>query len=236
MRRVQNSEMLSHLRLVVLALACAAAQAASPADAVLARMDRGAAQFHGMTAQVQHISFTAVISDSSTESGSVKWRKLGANQIQALLDYTTPNHKLFLFKDHRLQIYTPSSNTVQVYDLSQHSGQIEQFLMIGFGTPRSEMERAYKITVRDHPVIKGRPATLMEMVPRSPEALKLIARLDLWIPDDSDYPVQEKAFEPSGDTETWIYTNIKINPTPPLTDSDLKLDLPKNVQTIYPQK
>lgn len=220
---------------LLLLVSPAFSQPVSP-EAVLARMDKAAARFQGMSAQVEHVTHTAVINDDSKESGSVKWRKVGTSQIQGLLDFTAPDHKIFLFKDRKLQIYTPSSNTVQVLDLSQYKGEIEQFLMTGFGTPRSEMERAYQITVKDRPVVNGRPTTRLELTPRSPEALKRLTRMELWIPDDADYPIQEKLYQPSGDSNTWIYTDVRINPAPPLKDSDLKLNLPKSVQYVYPQK
>lgn len=227
--------MLFNLSMCALVLAAAgSAQTGAPPDSVLARMDRAAASFRGMSAEVTQVTYTAVIDDSSSESGSVKWRKVGPNQIQGLLNFAAPDHKDFLFRDRKLQIYTPSSNTVQVLDLSHYGGQVEQFLMIGFGTPRSELEGAYKITVKDNPVLKGRATTRLELIPNSPEALKRITRLELWIPDDAGYPAQEKVYERSGDTITLIYDGVKINPTPPLSDSDLKLNLPKNVQYVHP--
>ncbi|HVT91260.1 MAG TPA: hypothetical protein VHD76_00340 [Bryobacteraceae bacterium] len=223
-------------RLCICATLMIAAIPAPAQDPVLARIDAAAAKFQGMSAKVDHITHTAVINDDSKESGTVKWRKVSANQLQGLLNFTQPDSRILLFKDRKLQIFTPASNSVQVYDLSRYSGQIEQFLMIGFGTPLAEIQRAYTIAVKDRAVLGGKTTTRIELVPRSPEGLKRVTKMELWIPDGAGYPIQEKVHEPSGDSEAWVYSDVVINPSPPLKDADLKLNLPKNVQFIYPQK
>lgn len=197
-------------------------------------MDRAAASFHGMTASVRHVTHTAVINDDSTETGTVKMRKLEPGEVEGLIDFTSPDRKIYLFKGRKAQIYTPASKTVQVYDLGKHGEQLDQFLMIGFGTARAELERGYDISVLSQAKAEGQATTRLQLIPRSKEALKYVTRMELWISDAAGYPVQEKLHQPSGDSLLVVYDDVKINP--PLSAADMKLDLPKDVNFLYPQK
>jgi len=203
-------------------------------QSVLERMDRAAAAFHGMTASVRHVTHTAVINDDSTETGAVKMRKVRAGEVEGLIDFTSPDRKIYLFKGRKAQIYTPASKTVQVYDLGKHGEQLDQFLMIGFGTAKEELQRGYDISVLSQDTVGGQATTHLQLIPRSKEALNYVKRMDLWISDATGYPVQEKLLQPSGDSLLVVYDEVKINP--PLSEADMKLDLPKDVNFLYPQK
>ena len=203
-------------------------------QSVLARIDRAAASFRGMTASVRHVTHTAVIDDNSTETGTVKMRKLKPGEVEGLIDFTSPDRKIYLFTGRKAQIYTPASKTVQVYDLGKHGEQLDQFLMIGFGTAEAELERDYDISVLSQEKVEGQGTTLLQLIPHSKEALNYVKRMELWISDATGYPVQEKLHQPSGDSLLVVYDDVKINP--PLTAADMKLDLPKDVNFLYPQK
>lgn len=207
------------------------APGAESAASILARIDKAAAQFRGMTAHVEHTTHTAVIDDNSTESGTVMVRKVGPGEVQGLLQFTKPDQRFILFRDRKALIYTPASKSAQNYDLGKFSQQIDQFFMIGFGTSRAEIEKGYKVEVKG----KEKTTTKIELVPRSAEALKRLTRMELWIADDGDYPLKEKLYEPSGDYVLVVYSEMKINPQPALKDSDLRLSLPKDVQIVHPQ-
>ncbi len=203
-------------------------------QSVLERMDRAAAAFRGMTASVRHVTHTAVINDDSTETGTVKMLKVQAGQVEGLIDFTSPDRKIYLFKGRKAQIYTPASKTVQVYDLGKHGEELDQFLMIGFGTASKELERDYDVSVVSQDKVEGQATTLLKLIPHAKEALNYVKRMDLWISDATGYPVQEKLYQPSGDFLLVVYDDVKINP--PLGAADMKLDLPKDVNLIYPQK
>ena len=64
--------------------------------------------------------------------------------------------------------------------------------------------------------------------------LKNLKKLELWIPESGDYPVQQKFYLAAGDYKLATYTNVKMNP--PLSDSDLKLRAPKDAKREFPQK
>jgi outer membrane lipoprotein-sorting protein len=202
--------------------------------ALLDRMDRAALQFHGMTAQIKHTSHTEVIHEDSVAMGRVKMRKMRAGSVEGLIDFTTPDAKTYLFVKRTAKIYTPASRTVEVIDLGKHGEQLDQFLMIGFGTSRADLERGYTVKYEGQEKINGRLTEHLVLTPRAKEAAQYVTTVDLWIASDTGYPVREKVLQPSRDFVQVDYSNIVINP--PLRDEDFTLKLPKDVQTIYPQK
>jgi outer membrane lipoprotein-sorting protein len=203
-------------------------------DAVLDRMDQAAAAFHSMTAGVKHVSYTEVIHDTSEQRGTVKMRKLRPGEVEGLLDFTAPEQKVYLFQKRLARIYTPAGNTVEEIDLGRHGEQLDQFLMIGFGTSKADLLRNYTVKFGGHERLDGHAVSRIELTPKSGEAMKYFTLMELWISDETGYPVQEKLTQPSKDYVLVVYSGLTINP--PLNNSDFDLHLPKGVETIRPQK
>jgi outer membrane lipoprotein-sorting protein len=70
----------------------------------------------------------------------------------------------------------------------------------------------------------------MLLVPKAPAAAQKVPKVDLWLDTAKANPVQLKVTQASGDTITLQYSNLKLNPN--LSDSDLKLKLPKGVHIV----
>ena len=205
---------------------------------LLQRLDTAASHFQSMSATVTYLTHTDVIDENTTETGELLMKKVAQGEVQGLINFTAPNQRSVTFEKRNVQIYYPKINTLQVYDLAEHGEQLDKFLMIGFGTSGSELARDYTMTVLDSEAVKGVPgvqAIHIELIPKSGEARKYVKKLELWIPEHGDpYPLREKITEPSGDSRTMTYSNLKINPT--LQPDALKLKPPSGVKTEHPGK
>jgi outer membrane lipoprotein-sorting protein len=222
---------------VCLAVAAPLSIAASggPLDQVLARMDRAAKDFKSMTAQVTRVTHTEVLNENDTEMGSITMKKVHAGEVEGLVDFTSPDHKTFEFDKRTAREYLPKLKTVQVFDLKKHAAQIEQFIMIGFGTSGSELAKDYDMTVLGTEPWEGQQAVHLQLVPKAPDAKQYVQKLELWIPAQGDpYPLHEKILEPSGDYLLVTYSDLRINP--PLAADATKLKLPPGVETVHPGK
>lgn len=229
------------MRLCVIAVTVftlSAAGAPPVSRELLQRFDGGAARFQSMSARVTYVTHTEVINEDNSESGEVVMKKLAAGEVQGLINFTAPNKRSVTFEKRKVQVYYPKINTLQVYDLEEHGEQLDKFLMIGFGTSGSELAKDYSMTLAGvEPVkaLQGMQAIHLELVPKSGEAREYVKKLELWIPEHGDpYPLLEKITEPSGDSRTITYTDLKINP--PLQPDALKLKLPAGVKTEHPGK
>jgi outer membrane lipoprotein-sorting protein len=225
------------MRLPILALAIATAAAAPAAEslaAVQARMDKSAAAFSSLTARVKKVSFTAVIKDSSVESGTFTLKKLKPGDIRVRMEIDKPDQRSVALSRKKYEVFLPKINTVQEYDLSQYGRLVDQFLLLGFGTPVREITKSYDMVVTGTDSIEGRQATRIELRPKVASVKEHLKLVEMWIPLNDGNPIQQKFLQPSGDYTQSTYLDVKINPL--LKDADVQLTLPKNVKREKPQK
>ena len=213
--------------------------AAAPVNPeLLQRMDSASGHFQAMAATVTYLTHTEVIDENSTETGTVVMKKVAPGEVQGLINFTAPNKRSVTFEKRSVQIYFPKINTLQVYDLEKHGEQLDKFLMIGFGTSGTELAKDYTMVLLGSETVKDLPGTQalhLELTPKSAEARQYVKKVELWIPEHGDpYPLREKISEPSGDSRTMTYGDLKINP--PLQPEALKLKLPAGVKTEHPGK
>lgn len=205
---------------------------------LLQRLDHAASQFQSMSAQVAYVTHTEVLNEDTTEKGTVVMKKAGPGEVQGLINFTGPDARSVTFEKRSVEIYYPKINTLQIYDLEKHGEQLDKFLMIGFGTSGSELAKDYNMNVLGNEPVKGMPGTQaihLELVPKSGEARGYVNKVELWIPQQGDpYPLREKITEPSGNSRTITYSDLKINT--PLSADALKLKLPAGVKKEYPGK
>jgi outer membrane lipoprotein-sorting protein len=200
---------------------------------MLARMDRSAEKFQSMTANLTQLQHTAIINDDERDSAAVRMKKEKGG-LRGFVEFAEPNRRLIGFQNRQLQVYYPKTNTVNIYDLGKHGAQLDQFLLLGFGTSGKQLEKSYNMRVTGTETLNGKPVTRLELVPKTEEVKEYLKELELWIPDSASYPVQEKIHKNDQDYILIQYSDVKINPG--LTDKDLELTLPTGVNKVYPQK
>ncbi|MBI5280199.1 MAG: outer membrane lipoprotein carrier protein LolA [Candidatus Solibacter usitatus] len=222
--------------------ACAAAflfllPGLSPAgtlDEVLARMDRSANGFRGLTAKVRKVAYTALVKESTEESGDFSVLRAKPKDMRILVEFTRPDPRAIAFQGKKVQIYYPKTLTVQEYDLGKQGSLIDQFLLLGFGTPGSELRKSYAIKYGGEETINGVKTDRLELTPASSEAQKHVKLIEIWISHPEGNTVQQKVHQPSRDYVLFSYSEIKINPR--LTEDSVKLKLPKGVKKETPLK
>jgi len=219
--------------LTVLVRAAAYSAAAGSLDDVLARMDRAAPAFKGLSADLTSMTHTAVINEDDTEKGRILLKR-GKRDMSMLVEFTEPNSKSIAVHDRKAEIYYPKQQTIEEYDIGQYQALLDQFMLIGFGTSGKELAAAYNMRVLGTESVAGMSTTHLELIPKSAEVLKNLKKLELWIPESEGYPVQQKIYLAAGDYRLFTYTNVKVNP--PLSEQDLRLKVPKGTQRVSPQR
>jgi outer membrane lipoprotein-sorting protein len=207
--------------------------AAPDLNATLNRMDKAGTAFRSMTASFQRVQHIAAINEDSRDAGTMAIKRVKRREMRMLVSLVQPDKKYLAVQGRKAEIYYPNMNTVQEMDLGKNRGLLDQFFLIGFGTSRAELEAAYTIRSLGEEPIEAQPASHLELIPKSPEVLQHLRKLELWISDTSGYPLQQKFFLKGDDS--WLVTYSKIE-TADLPDSALKLQLPKNVKRENLQK
>jgi outer membrane lipoprotein-sorting protein len=199
-------------------------------DFVLSMMDRAAQDFRSLTAAVEHIKYTAVVKDTSTETGEIFVRKDSKMRI----DFQAPDPRTILRNGDNLYIYTPKINRVEEYNIGKNRATADQYLALGFGTRSENLKKNYAVTLGGEEEIDGHKAAVLDLTPNSGELRKQIAHIQIWVDESSWLPVQQKFFETgSGDYFMSRYTKVMKNLK--LGDGKFKPDWPKGTKVEKPR-
>lgn len=220
--------------IAVLAFSAAVVPAAETLGAVQARMDKSAEAFTSLTARVKKTGYTAVIKDLSSETGTFLIKKIKPGDMRVRMEIEKPDERSVALSRKKYEVFLPKINTVQEYDLSQYGKLVDQFLLLGFGTPVKDITKSYDMVVTGTETIDGRQATRVELRPKTAGVKEHLKLVEVWIPLTDGNPIQQKFWQPSGDYIQSTYTDVKVNPL--LKDADVQLTLPKNVKREKPQK
>ena len=130
---------------------------------VLSHMDQTAKRLKTLSADLEYTKVTVLVNDFSTESGEMYFRNSKTPDI--LIKFTAPAPKVILFRKNKAEIYQPKINQVQEFDLSKHAQLIQQFLLLGFGTQSSDMQKVYAVKYLREEGLHGDTTALLELTP-----------------------------------------------------------------------
>lgn len=224
------------LLLLILSLCCwgpASKLSASELEDVLASMDKSASSFRDLCARLKRQDHTAVINDTTEETGKIQMRKVGKRGAQMRIDFDAPDTRTAVFADRKAQIYYPKIQTVQIYDLGKYRELVDQFLLLGFGTSGQELQNNYLVRMTGEEKVSGEAVTRLELKPRAASAREHLDKVELWVAAGG-YPVQQKFYRPSGDYTLITYVDLKFNPG--VSEQAVTLKLPSGVKREFPQK
>src|ERR1017187_2595447 len=206
----------------------ALAAGADQLQATFDRMDRAAARFKGLSAEVTQVSHNALLNEDEAFTGTTAVRR-GPKQrdLRAVVDILHPDPKKVLVTGHKVEMYYPKTNTVQIIDLDKKgSKMVDQFLLLGFGSASVEIRNAYTVEFGGPETVAGQKTVRLVLTPKAPEVVAKLPKVGLWDSRSLGIAIQREFWEPGGAYELATYTNVKLNPVP----QELKWDVPKNAK------
>jgi outer membrane lipoprotein-sorting protein len=198
---------------------------------ILARMDEAAKHLRTVSTSLEYTKVTVLVDDRSTEYGELFYHK--SKNPEVLLKFEKPDPKVILFKKNKAEIFLPKTNQIQEYDLERHSGLVQKFLLLGFGTDTNDLNKAYEVKLVGEEQLSGDMAAVLELTPRNEQVAAQLAKVQLWISEESWLPLQQKFFEPGGDYLLTRYSSVRVNRTIP--SSTFHIQAPKNAKRIKMQ-
>jgi outer membrane lipoprotein-sorting protein len=103
-----------------------------------------------LAAGMKRVQFTAVLSESSEMDGAVRLRRTKGG-TQGIVEFKQPEQRTVFVNGKQVQIYYPKANTVEIYDTSKYTSNMDQILLLGFGTSAAELK---KLDIKDDGVQK----------------------------------------------------------------------------------
>jgi outer membrane lipoprotein-sorting protein len=198
---------------------------AQTVDAVLARMDKAAPEFHGMSANVEMVEYNALLSTNTMQTGTLQMQRLKPGNVRAILAFTggQGDARTIGFLGKNLRVYYPKLNAYQDFEVGKNSDVVNQYLLLGFGSSGKELAQSYTITFAGTEKVAGQDTSKLLLQPKDPNVKEKLQKITMWIPNDGANPVQQQFYEPSGNYRKLTYTGIRVNPE---TKRTLELKLP----------
>ncbi len=182
---------------------------------ILKRMNEAAPAFHGLSADVQMVTFTAIIDSKITEDGNLIIQKAKNGQVRAVVDFSgvKDSAREIGLSGKTVRMYFPNAKYYQDYDFGKNGDLINQFLLLGFGASGDELSKSYTISAEGTEKITGLTATKLLLIPKDAKVKEKLSRVELWIPEGQSNPVQQQFFEePSGNYRKMTYSKLQVNP------------------------
>ena len=196
--------------------------AAERLDALLARMTKAAPSAVSFSATVTQIEYTAVLNDSAESNATIRLKRVKGGVI-GVMDYTKPSPNTVTFKGSTMEKYMPKANLLEIYDYGKYSKSVDQYLALAFGLSGTDLQKVYAVKWGGEEALGGVRTTRLELTPKDKEALKLFSKIEVWIPEDQTYTIQEKVYKAGGrDYLIWKYSDAKLNPALPDAAFDFK--------------
>jgi outer membrane lipoprotein-sorting protein len=160
-------------------------------------------------------------------------RRPTPKDLQVLFNIEKPDPMQAAFSDHTGELYHPKLKVVDVYDLDKKLGAgLSGYMLLGFGSSTRDLEQAYTIGPGGPESIDGHKTYRIVLMPRKPDQVMQLSKVELWISDETGIAVQQKLYS-GPDYDVATYSNMKISPNIP--ESAVKLNPPKGVKVQHPQ-
>ena len=199
-------------------------------EGVLGMMDKAAQDFHTLTADIEHTKYTAVVEDTSTETGRIFVRR----DEKMRIEITKPDPRTILREGDNLFIFNPKINRVEEYNLGKNRQLVDQYVLLGFGTKGENIKKGYLVSVIGEEDFDNKKTVVLELTPKSEQVRNQISKIQMWVDEASWLPVQQKFFEAgSGDYFLFHYTNQMKNLK--VGDGQFKPNWPKSVTRVKPR-
>jgi len=196
---------------------------------VLKKLDSESGSFRGLSANVERTKVTVVVNDRSTDKGTVL-----VKGDKMLLQMEAPDARTVLKAGDTLYVYTPGLKRVEEYSLGKNRALVDEFLLLGFGTPGQQLQQGYQVSLVGEPALDDKKTVELELVPKEQSVKNQFSKIQIWFDEMNWLPIQQQLYETgSGDYSIVHYTNMMKNPR--IEDSQFKPHWPKGTQTIKPQ-
>jgi len=213
-------------------------------DAVLRKMNDVSANFRSAQAEFEWDYYQKVIDETvDVQVGTIYYRRAGkeiemiANVKKAGESASTlkPEPKYVLFSEGKIRMYEPKIDRVTLYDLGKDKGDLESYVVLGFGGSGEDLRKTFDVTYQGTENIYGVNAAKLQLVPKSEGVRKYYNRMILWIDPDKGVSVQQQFFTPQGDYRLCKYPPPSIKLNEKIDNDVFKLKTTSKTQTISPK-
>jgi outer membrane lipoprotein-sorting protein len=222
---MKHSQKFFGLAILALASICAAktpapkAAAAPAADlqSAFTEMDASAPKFQDMQADISVDLYTAVVQEHRTQMGNTAFRRSdGAIEMTThiLTDNGQPAETDLLYKNGELDVYQPTLKQETILSAGNNRGEYDSMLATGFGATSKDLNAAWTVTFEGMESVNGVQTAKLDLVPKDDKIRNNFSHVTIWVDLSRDISLKQAMIQPSGDSRTVTYSNIRYNQHP----------------------
>ena len=181
---------------------------------VLDQMDKSSAKFENVQADLRADLYTAVVQDHEIQTGSTAFRRAGGSIEMATkieTDNGQPAARDILYKNGELDFYQPALKQETIFSAGANRAEYDSLLATGFGASGKALAAAWTATLQGTETIDGVQTTKLDLVPKQASVRNNVSHVTVWIDLARDITLKQIFYQPSGDTRTVTYSNIRYN-------------------------
>jgi len=179
-------------------------------ESVLDQLDKAAADFKSTEADFVWDQYQKVVDETDTQKGRIYFVRHEKDTHMAA-NVSEPDKKDLVFHDGKLKFYQPRIDQITEYDATKNRGEVETFLVLGFGGRGHDLIKTFAVKFAGWENIDGVRTAKLELDPKSPKVKNTFEKIILWIDPARGVSLKQQFIEPSGDYRIAKYTNFKMN-------------------------
>jgi outer membrane lipoprotein-sorting protein len=186
--------------------------------AILAQMDKASADFKNARADVSQEYYERVSRDTTTETGSVYFKREGGSTQMGLVTMDPSGkskHQVIEFKDGMLRIFDVPNDQIRKIKSGSNQGTAETFLTLGFGGSGKALAQAWDITDQGSETLMDGGQTVktekLVLVSKDAGMRNTFTQVTIWVDPARGVSLRQVFETPSHDKRTANYSHIKVN-------------------------
>lgn len=176
---------------------------------VLNQLDGASLRFKSAQADFTADSYTAVVDSHSIQKGTISFRRQG-DKVEMMMHVKTedgqPSEKYVLYKNGELAYYQP---TLKQETILKGGSNYDRFFSLGFGGSGQALKRDWNIKYEGTEQVNGTETAKLDLTPKKPS--DQFSHITIWVDAKRGVSLRQEVFQPSGDTRTAVYSNIRMN-------------------------
>jgi outer membrane lipoprotein-sorting protein len=180
---------------------------------VLKQMDASAPKFQDIEAKITVDNYTAVVQEHETQTGTTAFRRAshGMEMAMQLLAANGQVATELLYKNGELDYYQPTLKQETIFASGSNRQEWDSLLATGFGASGNELSAAWTVTFQGMEKVGDVPTAKLDLVPKDAKVRENFSHLTIWVDLTRDITLKQVMVQPSGDSRTVVYSDIKYN-------------------------
>lgn len=183
-------------------------------DKVLQQMNTAATKFQSAQADVEWLTYQAVVQEKDVQTGTIAFERKGGQTLMATHISKMngqPAPKDVVFRDNALQYYQPQVKQLTIFSAGANRQQFESLLTLGFGASGTDLQNNWNITYLGTETINNTSVVKLQLVPKQDSVKRSLKSATIWVDPTRAISLKQQFDDPSGDYRTMTYTNIRYN-------------------------